>query len=69
VSEDQCYCQGLWQWCNGVWTAPIVFGHMSEIALTPDVNATWLPNHESSEPLTDPAPPIVERVAEIIQEI
>jgi len=56
VSEDQCYCQGLWQWGNGVWTAPIVFGHMSDIALTPEVGAKWLPNHESSEPLTDPAP-------------
>lgn len=58
VSEDQCYCQGLWQWGNGVWTSPIVFGHMSETALTPQVNAQWLPNHESSEPLTDPAPPM-----------
>jgi len=56
VSEDQCYCQGLWQWANGVWTAPIVFGHMSEIALTPQVNAMWLPDHESSEPLTVPCP-------------
>lgn len=56
VSEDQCYCQGLWQWCGGVWTAPIVFGHMSETALTPQVNAQWLPSHESSEPLTDRAP-------------
>jgi hypothetical protein len=56
VSEDQCYCQGLWQWASGVWTAPIVFGHMSETALTPDVVPSWLPDHESSEPLTEPAP-------------
>lgn len=56
VSEDQCYCQGLWQWCRGVWTAPIVFGHMSETALTPDVVPSWLPDHESSEPITEPAP-------------
>lgn len=60
VSEDQCYCQGQWQWGNGVWSAPIVFGHMSEIALTPAVNAQWLPNHESSEPLTEPAPALAE---------
>jgi hypothetical protein len=68
VSEDQCYCQGQWQWCNGVWTAPIVFGHMSEIALTPEVNAKWLPNHESSEPLTVPAPALPESLAAIEQE-
>lgn len=65
VSEDQCYCQGQWQWANGVWTAPIVFGHMSEIALTPDVNSTWLPDHESSEPLTDRAPDSPEVLDEI----
>ena len=64
VSEDQCYCQGLWQWCSGVWTAPIVFGHMSEIALTPEVRAQWLPSHESSEPLTDRAPDSPEVLAE-----
>jgi hypothetical protein len=60
VSEDQCYCQGQWQWGNGVWTVPIVFGHMSEIALAPEINAQWLPSHESSEPLTDPAPALHE---------
>jgi hypothetical protein len=64
VSEDQCYCQGLWQWGSGVWTAPIVFGHMSDIALTPHVNANWLPNHESSEPLTEPAPAMPEALDE-----
>jgi hypothetical protein len=67
VSEDQCYCQGLWQWGSGVWTAPIVFGHMSDIALTPQVNANWLPNHESSEPLTEPAPAMPEVLDETEQ--
>jgi hypothetical protein len=64
VSEDQCYCQGLWQWGSGVWTAPIVFGHMSDIALTPHVNANWLPNHESSEPITEPATAMPEALDE-----
>lgn len=48
LSEDQCYCESLWHWANGVWTVPAAFGHVSEVPLAPIPNAQWLMNAETS---------------------
>lgn len=42
VSEDMCYCQSLWHYQLGLWSLPIVFGHVSSIPLYPNSNAEWL---------------------------
>jgi len=42
ISEDQVYCTGLWQYCEGVWTTPIAFGHICEVAVFPKPDAEWL---------------------------
>lgn len=47
LSEDQCYCESLWHWANGVWSVPVVFGHISEVPLAPMPGAQWLMNSQS----------------------
>lgn len=42
LSEDLVYGQSLWHWANGVYAAPVVWAHISEMPLLPLPNATWL---------------------------
>lgn len=42
VSEDVNYSEGLWATGSGLWTCPIVFGHISHVPLVPNHQATWL---------------------------
>lgn len=46
MSEDQTYCEGLWQYGFGLWEVPIEFAHISEVPLRPSPTAEWLPNPE-----------------------
>lgn len=57
VSEDQDYTENLWARDIGLWTCPIVFGHVSELPLFPVKLASWL-SDKQPEVQTIPSPPI-----------
>lgn len=51
LSEDLVYGQSLWHYGRGVYAAPVVWAHISEMPLLPLPDAKWLNSHsaENSE--------------------
>jgi len=47
LSEDLVYGQSLWHWANGVYAAPVVCAHISEMPLLPLPGARWLNDHSA----------------------
>lgn len=59
ASEDQAYCQLLWQLDYRVYAVPIKFAHMSLVPLIPAADAVWL-NAECSSESVPEEPPVID---------
>lgn len=46
MSEDSVYCQSLWHYGRGVYAAPVVWAHISEMPLLPLPDAHWMNEHD-----------------------